>query len=107
MPRSHKKARSTEAQQYRMSALVEISGVSRDMIKYYLRAGLLPQPRKPRPNLSLYSDNHLLLIRLIQRVQQQTSLSLPDIAEAFPNAQAVNQTLRLLLELARAGVNPQ
>ena len=31
----------------------------------------------------------------------------PDIAEAFPNAQAVNQTLRLLLELARAGVNPQ
>ena len=31
----------------------------------------------------------------------------PDIAEAFPNSQAVNQTLRLLLELARAGVNPQ
>jgi DNA-binding transcriptional MerR regulator len=83
MPKPHKKSRNTEAQQYRMSALVEISGVSRDMIKYYLRAGLLPQPRKPRPNLSLYSDNHLLLIRLIQRVQQQTSLSLPDIAAAF------------------------
>ncbi len=31
----------------------------------------------------------------------------PDIAEAFPNADAVNQTLRLLLELARTGVNPQ
>ena len=105
MPRSHKKARSTEAQQYRMSALVEISGVSRDMIKYYLRAGLLPQPRKPRPNLSLYSDNHLLLIRLIQRVQQQTSLSLPDIAEAFRAADYDPTTIEieLLSEKYHAG----
>ncbi len=33
----------------------------------------------------------------------------PDIAEAFPNAQAVNQTLRRLLELARSSshVAPQ
>jgi hypothetical protein len=29
----------------------------------------------------------------------------PDIAEAFPNAQAVNQTLRRLLELARSSTH--
>ena len=29
----------------------------------------------------------------------------PDIAEAFPNAQAVNQTLRRLLELARSSAH--
>jgi hypothetical protein len=29
----------------------------------------------------------------------------PDIAEAFPNAQAVNQALRALLELARSSVH--
>lgn len=80
-----------------MSALVEISGVSRDMIKYYLRAGLLPQPRKPRPNLSLYTGNHLLLIRLIQRVQQQTSLSLPDIAAAFRAADHDPTTIEIEL----------
>ena len=28
----------------------------------------------------------------------------PDIAEAFPNSEAVNQTLRRLLELARTSV---
>ena len=30
----------------------------------------------------------------------------PDVAEAFPNAQAVNQALRALLELAKTTVHP-
>ena len=56
--------RPAEGRLYRMSELVEASGVSRDMIKYYLRARLLPKPRKPRPNLSLYTEDHLALIRM-------------------------------------------
>lgn len=68
---------------YRISELVAVSGVSRDMIKYYLRANLLPKAHKPQPNFALYSENHLELIRLIQRFQQQTKLSLPEIAAVF------------------------
>jgi len=68
---------------YRISELVEAAGVSRDMIKYYLRAGLLPPARKPRPNLSLYTDNHRALIGLIRQFQEQTKLSLQDIAAVF------------------------
>ncbi|MFT4518236.1 MAG: DNA-binding transcriptional MerR regulator [Halioglobus sp.] len=71
---------------YRMAELVEESGVSRDMIKYYLRANLLPQADKPRPNLSLYSNQHLQLIRLILRFQEETKLSLGDIAAVFERA---------------------
>ncbi|MDZ7784731.1 MAG: MerR family transcriptional regulator [Halioglobus sp.] len=71
---------------YRMSELVAASGVSRDMIKYYLRANLLPTPHKPRPNLSLYNDNHLALIRLIQHFQDRTKLSLTEIAGVFSAA---------------------
>jgi DNA-binding transcriptional MerR regulator len=97
MPKHSKKVRPPDERQYRMSELVETSGVSRDMIKYYLRAGLLPQPRKPRPNLSLYSNNHLLLIRLILRVQQQTTLSLPDIASAFRSAEYDPTTIEIEL----------
>jgi DNA-binding transcriptional MerR regulator/tetratricopeptide (TPR) repeat protein len=82
---------------YRMSALVDTSGVSRDMIKYYLRAGLLPKPAKPRPNLSLYSENHLLLIRLILRIQQQTTLSLPEIAAVFKAAKYEPHTIEIEL----------
>lgn len=73
----------TGSRTYRISELVEVSGVSRDMIKYYLRADLLPRPEKPRPNLSLYTENHLDLIQLIPRFQQQTNLSLPEIADVF------------------------
>ena len=38
-----------------------------------------------------------------QRMREATNIIVldPDIAEAFPNAQVVNQTLRLLLEIAR------
>ncbi|MGB1140730.1 MAG: MerR family transcriptional regulator [Halioglobus sp.] len=68
---------------YRISELVESSGVSRDMIKYYLRAGLLPPAHKPRPNLSHYTADHLRLIALIRKFQEQTRLSLPQIAQLF------------------------
>ena len=80
-----------------MSELVEAAGVSRDMIKYYLRARLLPQPRKPRRNLSLYTEEHLLLIRLILRIQQQTSLSLPEISKAFRAANYDPTTIEIEL----------
>lgn len=81
-PRQHNE----RAASYRIAELVEQSGVSREMIKYYLRANLLPKPDKPRANLSLYSNRHLLLIRLILRFQEQTKLSLNEIADVFEGA---------------------
>jgi len=80
-----------------MAELVEAAGVSRDMIKYYLRARLLPKPRKPRPNLSLYTEDHLQLIRLILRLQQQTTLSLTEIAAAFRKADFDPTTIEIEL----------
>ncbi|MCB1687478.1 MAG: MerR family transcriptional regulator, partial [Halioglobus sp.] len=105
MAKHSTKARNTDGRQYRMSELVEVSGVSRDMIKYYLRAGLLPQPDKPRRNLSLYSDKHLRLIQLILSAQQQTSLSLPEIAKAFETAgyDPVTIEIELLSDKYHAG----
>ncbi|MDX1734264.1 MAG: MerR family transcriptional regulator, partial [Halioglobus sp.] len=73
-------------QTYRISELAAASGVSRDMIKYYLRANLLPKARKPRPNLSLYSDTHLRLIDLILQFQAKTRLSLQEIGDLFQQA---------------------
>lgn len=70
----------------RIGDLAQRTGVSREMIKYYLRAGLLPQPDKPRANLSLYSEQHVSLVNLILRFQAQTRLALADIAEVFSGA---------------------
>jgi DNA-binding transcriptional MerR regulator len=97
MPQRRPKEATVAERKYRMAELVEIAGVSRDMIKYYLRAKLLPKPRKPRPNLSLYGENHLLLIRLILRIQQQTTLSLPEIAAVFLAADYDPHTIEIEL----------
>lgn len=96
-------ANSTEAR-YRISDLVAASGVSRDMIKYYLRANLLPSAHKPRPNLSLYTDNHLELIGLIQRFQAQTKLSLEEIAQVFSAAGHNANAIEIELLCARHSV---
>lgn len=44
----------------------------------------------------------------VQQLKEATNIVLldPDVAEAFPNAEAVNQTLRRLLELAKTSVHP-
>ena len=41
------------------------------------------------------------------RMKESTNIVVldPDIADAFPNAEAVNQTLRRLLELAKSSVH--
>ncbi|MEZ5572664.1 MAG: MerR family transcriptional regulator [Halioglobus sp.] len=97
MAKHAKRSAAPQDRQYRMAELIDASGVSRDMIKYYLRAKLLPKPTKPRPNLSLYTHNHLLLIRLILRLQQQTTLSLAQISAAFRAANYDPTTIELEL----------
>ena len=86
---------------YRISELVDASGVSRDMIKYYLRAGLLPPAEKPRANLSLYTVRHLRLIALVRKFQEQTRLSLPQIADVFRNADFDPSNIEIELLSAR------
>lgn len=97
MTKQAQKTHKTKVRHYRMAELVDVAGVSRDMIKYYLRAKLLPKPYKPRRNLSLYTEEHLQLIKLILRIQQQTSLSLPEIAAAFKTANYDPTTIEIEL----------
>ena len=46
------------------------SGVARSTIYYYVRAGLLPPAQKSSPTRALYTDDHLELLREIQRLKQ-------------------------------------
>lgn len=104
MNKDRESALADEQASYRISDLVAASGVSRDMIKYYLRANLLPTAHKPRPNLSLYSNNHLELIGLIQRFQAQTKLSLEEIAQVFNAAGHNANAIEIELLSARHSV---
>lgn len=78
----HKENRALN-KQYGLGDLAEAAGVTRDMINYYLRAGLLPKPQKIRSNRSIYTEQHLALILLILRFQNEAHLSLTEITDLF------------------------
>lgn len=86
---------------YRFSDFVEKTGVSRDMVKYYLRARLLPKPHKVRANLSLYTEDHVKLVQLILKFQEQTKLSLSEVASVFKAAKHNPNTIEIELLSAK------
>lgn len=65
----------------KMKDLETRTGVSREAIHFYLREGLLPEPERPKRNVALYTDEHVVRIRTIKRLQQERSLPLREIKE--------------------------
>ncbi len=54
--------------EYTLSDLVKIAGVSPRTVRYYIAQGLLPSPTQAGPN-ARYSEAHLDRLRLIKRLQ--------------------------------------
>jgi DNA-binding transcriptional MerR regulator len=63
----------------KMSTLVEKSGVSKSTILFYVKEGLLPSPKKPKPNLHLYHDSSIAIIRFIKYFQEHLGYSIVEI----------------------------
>jgi AcrR family transcriptional regulator len=61
-----------------MSGLVQRTGVPRTSIHFYLREGLLPQPHKTAVNRSLYTEDHVELLRRITELKEG-GLSLAEV----------------------------
>ena len=72
----------------RIGELAEEAGVSRDTIRFYERAGLLPKPRRTATRHRVYDHDVAQQIRFIRRAQD-LGLTLDDI--------------RQLIELREAG----
>ncbi len=71
---------------YRISDLVDLTGVPRETLKYYFRTGLLPRNRRTKREWPVYSAKYVDLVRLVLQFQQQTRLTLPQIADVFRKA---------------------
>ena len=63
----------------RMSELVEKTGVNRETIRYYIREGLLPKPRKISRNMADYTHDCVDQIVLIKELQDRLFLPLAAI----------------------------
>jgi DNA-binding transcriptional MerR regulator len=70
---------------FTISALERATGVPRSTIHYYIGEELLPRPAKTAASRSLYSENHLELLRRITSLKQ-SGLSLAEIKQELqPN----------------------
>lgn len=53
----------------RIGELAENTGVNIETIRYYERAGILPQPRRAPNNYRVYSHAHQRRLRLVRRMR--------------------------------------
>ena len=97
----------------KMRELEQRTGVSRQMVQFYLAHGLLPEPVRPKANVAEYSEEHVRAIEVIRRLQTEGRLKIQEIkqalaggASASPSEVAVLPHLDKLFAL-RAGVDTQ
>jgi DNA-binding transcriptional MerR regulator len=69
-----------------MKELEARTGVSREAIHFYMREGLLPEPERPKRNVAHYSEEHVLRIRAIKRLQEERFLPLGKIKAVLESA---------------------
>jgi DNA-binding transcriptional MerR regulator len=69
-----------------MKDLEQQTDVSREAIHFYLREGLLPEPERPKRNVAHYSQEHVVRIKLIKRLQEERFLPLGVIKDMLDRA---------------------
>jgi len=62
---------------------MEQTGESKSTILFYVKEGLLPEPEKPKPNLHLYDESCINIIKFIKYLQNQFSYSIAQIKSIF------------------------
>ena len=67
----------------KMKELTKLTKEAKSTILYYIKEGLLPQPKKPKPNVHLYDERCIDIIKFIKYLQQNYSYSISEIKEIF------------------------
>ncbi len=67
----------------KMRQLVELSGVPKSTILYYINLGLLPKPKKIKANQHIYEDISVDILEFIKMLQKNFNASLQQIQRVF------------------------
>jgi len=67
----------------KMKELMALSDESKSTILYYVKEGLLPQPSKPKPNVHLYNESCVQILKFIKYLQENFSYSIAEIQNIF------------------------
>jgi len=68
---------------YKMKELMALSDESKSTILYYVKEGLLPEPSKPKPNVHLYDESCVQILKFIKYLQHNFSYSIAEIQNIF------------------------
>jgi DNA-binding transcriptional MerR regulator len=68
---------------YKMKELMALSDESKSTILYYIKEGLLPEPSKPKPNVHLYDESCVQILKFIKYLQHNFSYSIAEIQSIF------------------------
>ncbi len=67
----------------KMKELSDLTNESKSTILYYIKEGLLPEPLKPKPNMHLYDENCVQILKFIKYLQHNFSYSISEIKSIF------------------------
>jgi len=68
---------------YKMKELMALSDESKSTILFYIKEGLLPEPQKPKPNVHLYDEACVQILKFIKYLQHNFSYSISEIKNIF------------------------
>lgn len=88
------------SQRLKMRDLERRTGVGREAIRFYIRAGLLPEPERPARNVAWYDESFIERILLIKKLQQERFLPLAIIRGIVGGQETLtNEEARTIAEL--------
>ncbi len=67
----------------KMKELMALSDESKSTILFYIKEGLLPEPQKPKPNVHLYDETCVQILKFIKYLQHNFSYSISEIKSIF------------------------
>ena len=60
-----------------------LSNESKSTILFYIKEGLLPKPQKPKPNVHLYDESFVQILKFIKYLKHNFSYSISEIKNIF------------------------
>ena len=69
----------------KMKELIEQTSESKSTLLYYVKEGLLPEPKKPKPNVHLYDKSCVERVKFIKYLQNELSYSIAQIKAILEN----------------------
>ncbi|HIP20343.1 MAG TPA: MerR family transcriptional regulator [Sulfurimonas sp.] len=67
----------------KMKELMAESDESKSTILFYIKEGILPEPQKPKPNVHLYDESCVQILKFIKYLQHNFSYSISEIKSIF------------------------